>query len=328
MKAFFRFLANFLVLIILLGVIPVFALTITAFFGGMDWRLDLTSHFRPWYLAIEAVALVLFILFWKPKLALLTGLFLVLNAIPLLPLLLKPASSINPDTHFKLIQFNVCAPAKEYAPLTHFLSQEKADLVVMEECGERCVNHLKRDQLFKQYPYQFRKTPYRHRLVVLSKSPIKELTTPALQADPAVSMLSLEIQQQPINLLVMHSTRPSSGEPYYKNQIMQFKQIGQLAAKSRLPFLMVGDLNVSPWNYSFDLLLQESHLSNSMDGFGFQPSFPTFVPHFEHFLVFPLIPIDHVLFSKHFTVLNRHTGPNLQSDHLPVVVELGLNQAS
>ena len=194
----------------------------------------------------------------------------------------------------------------------------------MEECGERCVNNLKRDHLFTLYPYQFRKIPYRHRLVVLSKYPIKELATPILHADPAVSLLSLKIPRQPVNLFVMHSTRPSSGAPYYRNQIEQFKQIGQIAFKSQLPFLMVGDLNVSPWNYSFGLLLHKSHLKNSMDGFGFQPSFPTFVPHFDWFPVFPVIPIDHILVSRHFNVLNRYTGPRLQSDHLPVIVELEL----
>jgi endonuclease/exonuclease/phosphatase (EEP) superfamily protein YafD len=325
MKAFLKFLSVSLIVIILLCVLPAFLLTITAFLGALDWRLDLTSHFRPWYLIIEIVALFLFAILQKKRLALCTLIFLILNTIPLLPLYLKPASSNHSGIRFKLIQFNVCAPAKDYAPLSHYLSHEKPDLVVMEECADRCVNHLKRDEAWKQYPYQFRKVPYRHRLVVLSKFPIKAVSTPDLPADPAVSLLTLDVHHQPINLFIMHSTRPSSGSPYYKNQIEQFKQIAQLAVKNQLPFLMVGDLNVSPWNYSFGLLLRESHLKNSMDGFGFQPSFPTFVPHFDRVPVFPVIPIDHVLVSRHFSVLNRHTGPRLQSDHLPLIVELGLH---
>lgn len=324
MKDFIRLFTNILTIVLLLFVVPVFVLTITAFLGQIDWRLDLTSHFRPWYSIVEAGALLLFIGLRKKKLVFITLLFLIVNTIPLVGLYLKSAVAGQPGTRFKLIQFNVCAPAKDYALFSRFLLQEKPRVVVMEECAERCIDHLKRDRVWQKYPYHFRKIPYRHRLVVLSQYPMRELPMPKLTADPAIALLGLNIDGQQITLLALHSTRPSSGKPYYKNQIAQFEQIGQVAARIRKPFLIVGDLNVSPWNYSFGLLLRKTHLRNSMNGFGFQPSFPTFMPHFERFPVFPLIPIDHVLVSDHFHVLNRYTGKKLQSDHLPVVVELGL----
>ena len=325
LKAFLRILANCLSIIILLSILPALLLTITAFLGSWDWRLDLTSHFRPWYFLMEAVATVLFLILGRKRLALMTALFLMLNASQLWPLYIMPHNvSQSFQTHFKLMQFNVCAPAKDYSRFNRYITQEKPDMIVMEECGENCNANLNQAQVWKQYPYQFKKIPRRHRLVVVSKFPLRIDSTPKLHADPAVALLTLSLPSQPIQLFVMHSTRPSSGAPYYKNQIAQFKAIGQLASQSRLPFLMAGDLNVSPWNYSFGLLLHDSHLKNTMDGFGFQPSFPTFVPHVEKAPIFPVIPIDQVLVSKEFSVLNRHTGPRLQSDHLPVIVELGL----
>jgi endonuclease/exonuclease/phosphatase (EEP) superfamily protein YafD len=298
-------------------------LTVASAFGQYDWRLDLLSHFLPWYLLIEAAAVLLFVVIKRWKLAGITVLFLIVQALPFTSLYSPQQSTHTTAARFKLLQFNVCAPAKDYAPLSHYLSLQKPDLVVLEECGDRCFQHLTRDKVFKAYPYSFRKVPHRHRLLVLSKLPILDTRNPALYAEPAVELLTLNINRHPFNLLVMHSTRPSSGKPYYENQIKQFKEIGKLASNSPVPFLMVGDLNTSPWNYSFGLLLQKSKLKNSMDGFGFQPSFPTFVSRFS---TFPLIPIDHVLVSRQFQVLHRHTGPRLQSDHLPVVVELGLSE--
>lgn len=184
---FIHLFLNTLAIIILLCVIPTFVLTLTAFMGELDWRLDLTSHFRPCYLIIEAVALILFIGLSKKKLVIITLLFLVSNAFPLLGLYLKPALAGQPNTRFKLIQFNVCAPAKDYVRLSRFLLHEKPEVVVMEECADRCINHLKRDQVWQRYPYQFRKTPYRHRLVVLSQYHMQELPMPKLTADPARS---------------------------------------------------------------------------------------------------------------------------------------------
>lgn len=314
--------------IVLAWVMPSFLLTITAFLGQLDWRLDLTSHFRPWYLAVEAIALVFLIILRRKQLIKVTFLFLILNAAPLFSLYFNPAENIQPGNQFKVVQFNVCAPIKDYLPLTRFLDREKPDLVVLEECSEKCIIQIKQDGTWERYPYRFRKTPYRHRLLVLSQYPLKELPFPAMHADPVAAFFRLEIYNQPVSLFVLHSTRPSSGEHYYKNQIIQFQEIGTLASNSRIPFLMIGDLNVSPWNYSFGLLMRESHLRNSMDGFGFQPTFPTFFPQMQGIPVLPLLPIDHILVSKHFQVLKRSTGPRLQSDHLPVVVELGLNEGA
>jgi endonuclease/exonuclease/phosphatase (EEP) superfamily protein YafD len=161
---------------------------------------------------------------------------------------------------------------------------------------------------------------------VLSKFPLKEITLPALHADPALALLNLNIKGRSVKLLAMHSTRPSSGAPYHKNQIHQFEQIATLINSTKDPVLLIGDLNISPWNYSFKLLTQKTGLNNSMDSFGFQPSFPTFVPKLEDLPIFPVIPIDHVLISSQFQTLNRYTGSKLQSDHLPVITELGLKK--
>lgn len=323
MKKLIKILTSLLFVTALLVAIPIFVVTITAFFGGMDWRLDLTSHFRPLYLLAEIVLLAFFTLLRRKWLSLVTLLLLLLNASQILPLYL-PQVQRQTEIWLKIVQFNVCAPKKDFSPTSHFLLSEQPDLVVLEECNERCFNDLKKDQVLKAYPYSFRKVPFRHRLFVLSKYPLTVENLPNLQADPAIALLKLSIRNQPINLLVMHSTRPSSGASYYRNQIEQFKEIAKLTHSTQGPFLMVGDLNVSPWSYSFRLLMQKSRLRNSMIGFGIQSTFPTFIPHYEQVPIFPIIPIDHVLISPEFTVMKRYTGPKLQSDHLPVVVNLGL----
>jgi endonuclease/exonuclease/phosphatase (EEP) superfamily protein YafD len=253
---------------------------------------------------------------------------LLINLTVLLPFCGKLFSSSQLDwiARIKIIQLNVCAPTRDYQGMTAFLKRENPDIVALEECAERCVNHLRRDGVLARYSYLLRKIPYRHRLVVLSKFPLKEQTGIVFHADPAILIFRAEVGAHPITLLVMHSTRPSSGSLYYRNQVRQFEQVSAFAKQVSGPFLMAGDFNTTPWGYSFRSLLNDSGLRNSMDGFGIQPSFPVFVPKFPKTSTMPIVPIDHVLVNQHFVVIDRRLGPDVGSDHLPVIVELGLKR--
>lgn len=325
-----KWLHNFIAASILfLLVIPTAFLTLTGYFGQWNWLLDLTNHFRPVYVPVQMIGLIALLLMGRRRWAAVTAVFLLLNIAALAPLYLPPAMKVNEESilaEFRMVQFNICAPTRNYRKLTGFLKKEKPDLVVLEECADRCFSHLRRDGVLRKYPYQFRKSPLRHRLVVLSRFPMQAEPTPILHADPALALLRLKIQGRSVRLLVLHSTRPSSGAPYHANQIRQFGQIAALIRKSPEPFLMAGDFNTTPWAYSFRKLISDSGLRNSMDGFGLQASFPVFVPKMPKAATMPIVPIDHVLISRHFVVNARSTGPAAGSDHLPVIVDLGLKR--
>jgi endonuclease/exonuclease/phosphatase (EEP) superfamily protein YafD len=98
----------------------------------------------------------------------------------------------------------------------------------------------------------------------------------------------------------------------------QLEKLAQLVRDQKKPVLLVGDLNVSPWSSYFTRLLKNSGLKNSMKGFGFQPSWPSNTS-------FLRIPIDHVLYTPEIVIRNRAVGPDVGSDHLPVIVDFALN---
>jgi hypothetical protein len=76
-------------------------------------------------------------------------------------------------------------------------------------------------------------------------------------------------------------------------------------------------LNLTPWSFHFKVLLRVTGLHDSARGFGVQPSWPNNNP-------FLRIPLDHVLHSPDIVVLQRTIGPDVKSDHFPVIVDLAL----
>jgi endonuclease/exonuclease/phosphatase (EEP) superfamily protein YafD len=88
------------------------------------------------------------------------------------------------------------------------------------------------------------------------------------------------------------------------------------AAEQEGAFLVVGDLNASPWSWPFRRLVADGSLRNSQIGFGLQPSFPATSN------VLLRVPIDHLLHSDALIVTNRRLGEPLGSDHFPLLVDL------
>src|SRR5688572_5389297 len=83
------------------------------------------------------------------------------------------------------------------------------------------------------------------------------------------------------------------------------------------PAILLGDLNTTPWAPAFARLLARSGLCDTRAGFGLQATFPAG-------LALARIPIDHILASCTAGVRDRRIGPDVGSDHLPVIADLVL----
>ena len=81
------------------------------------------------------------------------------------------------------------------------------------------------------------------------------------------------------------------------------------------PAVVIGDLNTTPWSRLFARLVERTGLCDSRAGFGIQASFPSD-------MAFLRIPIDHLLASCAVGVRARRIGPQVGSDHLPVIAGL------
>jgi endonuclease/exonuclease/phosphatase (EEP) superfamily protein YafD len=120
-----------------------------------------------------------------------------------------------------------------------------------------------------------------------------------------------------VALLSSHPLAPST-ETRSLLRDAQLRFAAEWAAGQTLPALVVGDLNATRWSHAFGRLTSIGGLSNSEDGFGFQPTFPATAS------ILLRVPIDHLLHSDEWVVVDRRLGPAMGSDHFPLVVDLVL----
>jgi endonuclease/exonuclease/phosphatase family metal-dependent hydrolase len=78
--------------------------------------------------------------------------------------------------------------------------------------------------------------------------------------------------------------------------------------------ILMGDFNSVPWNRVQRAFRDRTRLDNQA---GWASSWPSSMP-------WPLrVPIDHILARGHLAVTSFATGAKTDSDHLPVIAEIG-----
>jgi endonuclease/exonuclease/phosphatase (EEP) superfamily protein YafD len=120
---------------------------------------------------------------------------------------------------------------------------------------------------------------------------------------------------QPLTVLATHPLAPTDRERA-RLRDAQLDFAGEWAAGRTGPVVVVGDFNATPWSSPFRSLLATGDLTNSQRGFGLQPSFSSR----SHLLM--RVPIDHLVHSPALEVTDRRLGPDLGSDHFPLLVDL------
>jgi endonuclease/exonuclease/phosphatase (EEP) superfamily protein YafD len=95
------------------------------------------------------------------------------------------------------------------------------------------------------------------------------------------------------------------------------QQLAHFVAGRPEAILLLGDLNATAWSPIVRDFLRTSGLHDGRFGFGLQASWPTFLPALA-------IPIDHALISSGVTIRNFAKGPDIGSDHYPILIDFSL----
>jgi endonuclease/exonuclease/phosphatase (EEP) superfamily protein YafD len=317
--------------------------TFLGFFSHVWWGFSYFDYPRPQYCLVLVLAIVVGLLSrlpWHEKH------WMLLWCIPLFInfYLVEPAMYSWSDRRPKqdvdrisalaqrpnqLSVLHVTLDAKnpDIRPAIAYINREKAQLVSILEVTGDSLPQLKREladyQLIGAEPRSNSHGSAWFLLKSASES-IQSLGTEVIHlpstSDRPLLKATITHNQQTIHLLCFHSIRPqNAGSVAFQTvEFAALAQWSQTLVADRQPVIVIGDFNTPHWSTAFrgTLLPHRSSLYNSINQFGWQPTWHSALPKFLQ------IPIDHCLHSNAFFTRDRHIGPNIGSDHLPLFVDL------
>lgn len=298
-----------------LGVVGLWLATVLAFGGRLWWALDLLAHFRPQYLVLAAAGALLLWLLRQPRAALALGACAAVNALVLLPYLFPGPMLSGPESRsarVRVMSLNVHTSNRDYRAVSRLIRERGPDLVLLMEVDEAWLTHLA--GLRGDYPYGVAEPRSDNfGIALLSRHPCLRCEILHLgRAGLPTVQGEFEVREARFTLAGTHPLPPAGAE-YSRLQADQLDALGAHLARIRGPKVLMGDLNVTPWSARFGPLLRRAGLVDSGAGRWMWRTWPTGNPLLG-------IPIDHFLASPEVVVVTRRRGPDVGSDHFPLLV--------
>lgn len=299
--------------------------TLLSYLGDRHHVLELLTHFRLQYLGaslVSGAALMLLGGKGRRRIWILPVLLLAaLNGLPLIPYYVpvKPVETVS-GASIRVLNANVLISNTQYERLAQLIQREAPDLVALEEVDATWLTVLE-PSLYHIYPY--RKlvpldSPFG--IALYSKLPLSGVQVKFFgkayrgRLFPSILAQVQYGKQKTFSVLATHPLPPKSG---FEVRNSQLADIAAQRSGFGKDLVVVGDLNISQWSPYFSRFIGATGLRDSQRGFGVQPSWPANAPLLR-------VPIDHVLVSPGIAVINRRLGPDIGSDHLPVIADLRL----
>lgn len=287
---------------------------LAGYLGKLHWILDLFSHFRMYNLGGLVLLAIIGSILRERKIALLLIGAALLSGTSILPCYQSPKINCADSTPIKLVAINLLSENKQHQKVEAFTRSEDPDLLILMEYTQEWHEGLKKIRSdFSFEKHEIRDDNFG--LAVYSRLPIDSVETLRISGhDVPTYLLSLVHQKTPLNIVATHAIPPFYPTLFRVRQ-EQFRQIGDILRKRPGEDIVMGDFNCSGFSPNFPEFLADGHLRDSRLGFGIQPSW---------FARTSLIAVDldHALVSSGLGVLNRRTGPKVGSDHLPIILEV------
>jgi endonuclease/exonuclease/phosphatase (EEP) superfamily protein YafD len=301
-----------------LGIGGLGGLTLLGFFGRYWYWFDICNHFRFQYFVLLIILTVPS--FWMQEwilvwLALASAL---INVIVILPIFIRPVGWKGGQPQYRLLLANVLRRNHSYHLMLELIRVSQPNIIALVEPDQPWIDAMA--SIKEQYPFQHvAPQDDNYGLALFSQHPLENQVVHILTGKGAPT-LSAEVclDSQTVCVLVTHPPPPkNSADMIWRER--QIERLSGLVNDQEIPVIVCGDFNITPWSLSYRMMEREGKLVDSSRGFGFQPTWPVNRPWLR-------VPIDHCLVSAGIQVVQRKVGPQIGSDHLPLVVDFRLSQ--
>lgn len=311
-------------------IFTIIAWQLLRFYPGDRWVLvRLAGYFAPWLFLGLGPGLVIALIARQYRVAVVcAGLMFVMAGqfgfLPQPPLQPAQADSELAGQTLKVMTFNANFRNRNAAGIAEMLRQESPDLVAFQEMKAPIFEPL-RAEIEADYPYILIDESSFLPLVLASRYPLTAQPKPAeaIRAQHA----AVELPSGPVDIWNVHpNTAIASG---WESQRELLAIVAAEIAHHPGPVIVLGDFNTTPQSENYWLvarhLIDVHHEVGRGFGFSFadlrmalNPQQPWAIRALLHLP--PLVRIDHILVSHHFTPQQASVLPaSFGSDHRPVV---------
>jgi endonuclease/exonuclease/phosphatase (EEP) superfamily protein YafD len=308
------------VIVLAIPAVALAVVSLAAFMGRWVWWLDVLANFRAQFVvALALFGLVIMMSRWRKTGYFVLGIGLV-NLVVVLPLYIgSPAEAAVEAPSLRVMSFNLLSTNESYSDVIEYIQAVDPDLVLLHEASRPWEVALESASLDYEIVRPRSDDLIFGTLVLVRGESVEAVSFGFSASSPRAVELTYVPEGWPTSVSVLgtHPLAPTDQERADLRDA-QLGFAGQWAATQSGAFMIVGDFNSTPWSWPFRRLMGSAELNNSQTGFGLQPSFSTG----SNLLL--RVPIDHLVHSDSLEVTDRRLGPNLGSDHFPLLVDLQL----
>lgn len=309
-------------LLVQLACLVVFALSLASHLGSLHPVCETLAHFKFQFLLLLAFASILQIVFRRRGMLLLSLACLTPVIVqvapwylaPKTPVLMEPAAqAARKQAGFKILFANVLFSNHQSQSLANLIRQQAPELVVLQEANMDLVQVMKEFEAVLPYHFRARNLPYG--LAVWSKYPISQPRFELLADQDLPSLRGqFQIGGKVLNMFTTHLTSPVREPVRVRDR--QLQVLANYLNQHPEIDLVLGDFNISMWSPAYAQFEKATGLNNCRKGFGVLSSWPSKLPEWAR------IPIDQCFSRQAYQIKKIQLGPNIGSDHMPLIIEM------
>lgn len=278
------------------------------------------SYLLPWE-SLFFLLMALLIAF-TTKRRLLPGLMLglaVLMFLPFLPQFIPSTIAVSPDQNiYKVMTYSKMGRNHDMQAVARVIRNEQPDILFVQEISEEESSQLL-ELISTSYDKKIFWLAHPYFGLIVSRFPV---TAEAVAKGASILAARIELPETSLAARNVHLQKSMN---HTKAQYTMVNQLANHCAAVTDPLIVAGDFNATIINYPYVRMAQLLDNAYEQAGFGFGFTFPS--PARRVGMLTPLMRIDHIFVSQHFTVHEAYVVDDAgESDHYPVVAKVSIKR--
>jgi endonuclease/exonuclease/phosphatase (EEP) superfamily protein YafD len=234
-------------------------------------------------------------------------------------LAIQSATRSSDAKTLKVLTANLRSTNRDHAPFLDYVRREQPQIIVAVETYKYWMYAF--NPLWSQYRVAAGcALPHECDVVILTTlAPGKDQPQPQSARVLASLLLPEELGGGPFRVMGLHLSRPKSGassRPDLEEAIAVSKKLGALD-------IVAGDFNATPWGAAlrhFDANVPIARRTRWL------ATWPATLANWDVKGLMPIAPIDHIYAGESWRVVDVERGPDIGSDHYPVLATFSLDR--